>query len=160
MGAGLMGVLLLLATLPPFVDLPLRVLVMHAFAPVCHQIAERSFHVDGTALAVCHRCYGIYWGLFVGPVAYLWVCRWEARLWAHSKLLVALSLIPLGMDWAVGALGVWDNTPLSRVVTGGIFGLMAGLFVALALSSPTSEPKAQRAPGVAATGNQFAGHEP
>jgi len=35
-----------------------------AFAPLCHQAAERSWTVLGYPLAVCIRCFGIYCGIF------------------------------------------------------------------------------------------------
>src|ERR671913_225429 len=40
------------------------------FHAVCHQIAERSFHVDGHALAVCSRCTGIYAGFMLSALLY------------------------------------------------------------------------------------------
>ena len=123
-----MGLVLLLVTLPPFVAPEWRIVLMQVFAPVCHQIAERSFHVGGVALAACHRCYGIYWGLFLGPVIYL-----VARRREYSRLLLWLGLLPLGLDWTLDAVALWHNTPLSRMFTGGVFGVVAGLFVAQAL---------------------------
>jgi uncharacterized membrane protein len=35
-----------------------------AFAPLCHQAAERSWTVLGYPLAVCIRCFGFYCGIF------------------------------------------------------------------------------------------------
>lgn len=35
-----------------------------AFAPLCHQVAERSWTVLGYPLAVCIRCFGFYCGVF------------------------------------------------------------------------------------------------
>ena len=35
-----------------------------AFAPLCHQVAERSWTVLGYPLAVCVRCFGFYCGVF------------------------------------------------------------------------------------------------
>lgn len=37
---------------------------------VCHQLAERSFHVDGQRLPLCARCSGMYLGAVLG-IAYL-----------------------------------------------------------------------------------------
>jgi hypothetical protein len=34
------------------------------FSLICHQIAERSFHLFGYQFAVCSRCFGVYFGLF------------------------------------------------------------------------------------------------
>ena len=46
-------------------------------------------------------------------------------------LLLGLSIVPVAADWALGALGIWANTPLSRTLTGGLFGLAAGVVLAL-----------------------------
>jgi len=135
LGLVLLGLVLILTTLPPFVETQVRVLLMQAFAPLCHQIAERSFHIDGVSLAVCHRCYGIYWGLFMGPFVYLMMRQWKVWIWTHSRLLVLGSLVPLGIDWSLNFLGLWHNTAISRLLTGGIFGLVAGQFVIQALAS-------------------------
>ncbi len=134
-GLALMSVPLALATLPPFVDGAWHIMLMQAFAPICHQIAERSFHVDGVALAVCHRCYGIYWGLFAGLALYLMVRRWGWKLWAYSRPLLLLALVPIGVDWTLDFAGLWHNTPLSRMSSGSVFGLAAGLLVAQAFAS-------------------------
>ena len=37
------------------------------FSFFCHQSPERSFALAGLPLAVCHRCSGIYLGLFAAP---------------------------------------------------------------------------------------------
>ncbi len=144
-----MGFVLVLVTLPPFVGVEWRIVLMHTFAPVCHQIAERSFHVDGVALAACHRCYGIYWGLFLGPVLYLVVRRWEHKWWNQSRLLLAAALLPLGLDWVLDFVGLWSNTPLSRVLSGGVFGLAAGMLVAQALSGRALGSRSADPPAVA-----------
>src|SRR5215212_8524641 len=40
------------------------------FRFACHQISERSFHVEGEQFAVCSRCFGVYFGLLIGFVIY------------------------------------------------------------------------------------------
>ena len=130
-----------LATLPPLLEPAGRALIMEAFALVCHQIPERSPHLHGVALAVCDRCYGIYWGFFAGVA--LWGALWgwdgrraerlDVRLERDARYLVLLALVPLGLDWLVDAIGLWANTPPSRWLTGGFFGLVAGVLLARAL---------------------------
>src|SRR5215207_10349032 len=44
--------------------------VYGAFALLCHQIDERSFHLAGFKLAVCARCFGLYAGALAGALAY------------------------------------------------------------------------------------------
>lgn len=51
---------------------------------------------------------------------------------ANRKLkgLIVLATTASGVDIALDLLRIWDNTLLSRTITGGIFGLSCGLFVA------------------------------
>lgn len=127
------GLLVVLASLPPFVGPELRILLMQGFSTVCHQIPERSFAVDGVSLAVCHRCYGIYWGLPLAVLGFLALARWDSILWKHSRYIIPLALVPTSLDWLLGFLGIWPNTPLSRLITGGLLGLVAGYYLARAM---------------------------
>jgi len=127
------GLLVLLATLPPFVGEEARRVLMRGFSAVCHQIPPRSPHIDGVALAVCHRCYGIYWGLPLAVLAFLVLYRWDAWFQRYAALVVALSLVPPGVDWLGDVLGFWLNTPHSRLATGGVFGLVAGYYLTRAV---------------------------
>src|SRR5688572_10524064 len=43
------------------------------FSYICHQMSDRSLHLDGHPLAVCSRCFGVYAGLLAGLLVYpLW----------------------------------------------------------------------------------------
>lgn len=122
-----------LATLPPFVDGGWRVMLMQAFSMVCHQIPERSPHLYDVQLAVCHRCYGIYWGLPLAVVAFLWLRRWDGRIDRYARYVVLAGVLVPGTDWLVDLAGLWTNTPASRLVTGSVFGLMAGTYLVRAV---------------------------
>ena len=122
--------IVLLLFLPPFISIEWRYLVMAAFSSVCHQIPERSFHIAETSLAVCHRCTGIYAGIPLAMAVLL-----IAHGWTLSKkvgaflLLVTLTL--MGLDWGLTAIGIWENTVFTRVVSGVLFGLAAGAYLLL-----------------------------
>ncbi len=139
LGALLAGTILGLALVPALAPGPLADALRLAFHAVCHQMPERSFHLNGHALAVCHRCTGIYAGLLAGSLVFPWVARWDAGLWRHARALIAFSLAPLALDWGGDALGLFANTTASQVLTGAFFGLgvsyllargLAGLFLA------------------------------
>lgn len=132
---GLSGLIIVLVTLPPFVGPSIRFYVMQGFASVCHQLADRSPELAGVKLAVCHRCYGIYWGLPIAVVGFLFLGHWDAKVGHLGHYLLPLSLLPLGADWLLGAVGIWTNTPFSRMFTGALFGLVAGYYLARAFSS-------------------------
>ena len=44
-----------------------------------------------------------------------------------------LAMIPIGIDWSLGVFGIWENTHLSRFLTGLILGAACGLFIVPAL---------------------------
>ncbi|NNF57346.1 MAG: DUF2085 domain-containing protein [Rhodothermaceae bacterium] len=129
---------LVLAMLPPFVGPGWREALLHGFHGVCHQMPGRSFQVDGVPFALCHRCFGIATGLVLGVGAFPFL-RWMRMPRPAAVLFV--TALPMTVDWALGASGLWANTPVSRVLTGAVFGLAAGWVLARAVvSSPSPEP--------------------
>ena len=132
------GSVLVVVMLPPWVAEHWRILIMVAFDPYCHQIAERSIQIDGIPLAVCHRCIGIYTGLFLGS----WVMLATRQIKASAPAtVILLSLAPMAVDWGLDVLGLVSNTPASRMITGLAFGIVAGLLVVrgVALYAPRSD---------------------
>jgi uncharacterized membrane protein len=98
------------------------------FEPVCHQIAERSFHLWGEPLAVCHRCSGLYLGFALG------IALWPAFPAAADRLLarpraILLFTIPLALDALAFA-----NTPASRFTTGLVSAFPIALFALAAIA--------------------------
>jgi uncharacterized membrane protein len=86
-------------------------LLYAVFASVCHQIAERSFHLAGEPLAVCHRCFGFYVGFTLG-LAFLPLLR-RIRDWLLDRpRRILLFLAPTTVDWLLPF-----NTSASRFTT-------------------------------------------
>jgi uncharacterized membrane protein len=131
-GGMLTATTLLLATAlsTPLLSPAGRAAVMHLFAPVCHQIPGRSPFVGGVQLALCDRCTGIYLGLVVGVATVGLVHRAWRRAGPYDRYLFLGSLVPMGVDWGGPALGLWASDPVSRALTGLIFGVVAASFVA------------------------------
>jgi len=115
---------------PPLLSPTGRAAVMHVFSPVCHQIPARSPVLGGTQIAVCDRCVGIYLGLVVGVVAVGVLHRLWKAMEGYDRYVVLGSLLPMGIDWVGPILGLWQNGPISRALTGLLFGLVAASFVA------------------------------
>ena len=130
--------LLVLIVLPPMVAPPWRGILMEGFSAVCHQLPARSPHIHGTALAVCHRCLGIYGGLALGALLAPVIPQWAGTIHTYTRYALLGALIPLGADWLAGVLNLWTNTPISRVATGGLVGVVAGLLVVHRLTRPAS----------------------
>ncbi|HVF29683.1 MAG TPA: DUF2085 domain-containing protein [Pyrinomonadaceae bacterium] len=102
------------------------------FSYVCHQMADRSFYLAGHPIAVCSRCFGIYAGLLVGVLVYpLWRPIDESE--PIPRLWLFLSLVPVSIDWSLTMFGIWENTHLSRFVTGLILGAACATFIVPAL---------------------------
>jgi uncharacterized membrane protein len=130
--------LVVLALLPPFVSSGAADILMAAFAPVCHQLPDRSLHIDDTALAVCHRCFGAYVGLFAGSLVYLFskgslLSQGGILSTARPILLLWAAAIPGVIDWVGDIVGFWTNSPVSRMSTGAWFGVLAGVLLASAI---------------------------
>lgn len=104
----------------------------HFFSYMCHQIDGRSFHVAGEPFGVCSRCFGVYFGLLVGFAIYpLW--RRIDEIEPLPRFWLFLSLIPISIDWSLTAFGIWENTHLSRFVTGLVLGVACSTFIVPAI---------------------------
>jgi uncharacterized membrane protein len=103
------------------------------FRFACHQISERSFHVEGEQFAVCSRCFGVYLGLLAGFALYpLWRAIDETE--PLPRFWLFLSLVPITIDFSLTMFGIWENTHLSRFVTGAILGVACATFIVPALA--------------------------
>jgi uncharacterized membrane protein len=102
------------------------------FSYLCHQEATRSFDLHGHPLAVCARCFGVYFGILLGFAIYP-LFRNIAEIEPLSRLWLFLAMIPIGIDWSLGAFGFWENTHLSRFLTGLVLGVACAVFIVPAL---------------------------
>jgi uncharacterized membrane protein len=97
-----------------------------AFSFLCHQNPDRSFFLAGYPLPVCHRCLGIYFGLWIGSMI-------GFRLLPHAcsfrRLYVAAAVAPILLDVALSLLGIWSGTEPVRFLTGLWFGFLISIFL-------------------------------
>ncbi len=101
------------------------------FSKVCHQIADRSFFLEGMQLAVCHRCTGIYLGFWSGLLI-LPFWRQLASLLLGRPRIMLLFFLPMAVNV------VLDNTTWGRFSTGFLAGFPVSIFVWNALEQLTS----------------------
>jgi uncharacterized membrane protein len=95
---------------------------------LCHQIPDRSFHIAGEKFGVCSRCFGVYSGLVAGFLLYpLW--RKIDNIDPLPKVWLFLSLVPITVDWSLTIFGIWENTHLSRFLTGLILGVACATYI-------------------------------
>jgi len=90
-----------------------------SFSCICHQIPERSFAIFGHPLAVCHRCFGIYLGLFLGSLIENRFVHGSLRV---RRFWILAASIPLLLDVLLNSAGLWTSTCFSRFFTGLLFG--------------------------------------
>lgn len=102
--------------------------VYEAFSHVCHQMPERSFHLAGHSLAVCARCTGLYVG-FATVAAFYPLLTSLKRVHTPERKWLFIAAAPLGIDFALGFIGIWENSHVSRLLTGGLLGGVSVFFI-------------------------------
>lgn len=93
------------------------------FAPMCHQIPDRCFFLNGHPLAVCGRCLGIYAGFGAGLLVYPLV-RGFSRLSVPPVGQLAALTLPMAVDAGGGILGLWKSPIGLRFATGFAWGTL------------------------------------
>jgi uncharacterized membrane protein len=101
-------------------------LIRSFFARLCHQDPARSFMVEGSPVAVCVRCLGIYCGAALASLVR--VVKFPARR------LLAIALLFNLLDVATAALHWHGSLPLPRFLLGVLLGVGAGAVLLSSLS--------------------------
>jgi len=102
--------------------------IYEAFSYLCHQLPERSLHLEGQKLAVCSRCTGLYFGFALSVLLYP-LARSLKRVDTPRLRWLLLATVPVILDWSLTVLGLWENTHLSRFLTGALFSVVAAVYV-------------------------------
>ena len=133
---------LLLLAAAPFLTTPAAGVLYTAGALICHQLPERSFHLQGIQLPVCARCIGLYGGAAAGSVAGAVTIarRWLARrphLWTRSMkwlatgVAAAPTLATFALEWGFG----WPMSNDMRAVAALPLGFAVAFVVVSALAT-------------------------
>jgi uncharacterized membrane protein len=102
--------------------------IYKTFSFVCHQIPERSFHLAGHKFGVCSRCTGLYAGFAVAVLVYPLTRSLQRTDTPRIRWLI-LATLPLVIDFALGYFSIWENTHLSRFVTGALLSSVAVFYI-------------------------------
>lgn len=102
--------------------------IYKTFSFVCHQIPERSFHLAGHKFSVCSRCTGLYVGFAVAVFVYPLARSLQRTDTPRIRWLI-LATLPLVIDFALGYFSIWENTHLSRFVTGALLSSVAVFYI-------------------------------
>jgi len=111
---------------------------------VCHRIASHSFFLDDRQFPLCARCTGMYLGVLLG----LGYSFRRGRLAGFPPLRLALVFAIFGLGFLVDGANSYANilqsTPLLyastnwlRLLTGTLFGLGVGIYLASAFQQST-----------------------
>lgn len=126
----LSGLVVLLSSGFVFIDAPFLHDITHqAFRDLCHQFSFRSFSGDGSSMAVCTRCFGIYTGFFVMAAAGLFFRKHITIKLRTSLILLLVAILVNVIDVAANLVGIWTNTDIGRFFTGHIAGLSLILII-------------------------------
>jgi uncharacterized membrane protein len=112
-----------------------------SFAWTCHQIPERSFSLEGHSLAVCHRCFGIYLGLFLGSLVENRFVRLSLSI---RRFCVLSASAPILLDALLPYTGIWSGTSVSRFGTGLLFGSIISYLLVCGVSELLREAPRRR----------------
>jgi uncharacterized membrane protein len=102
--------------------------IYSGFGYVCHQIPERSFHLAGHKFGVCSRCTGLYSGFALAALVYPFV-RSLKRTDTPRILWLFVAAMPLAIDFSLGYFNIWQNTHLSRFMTGALLSSVAVFYI-------------------------------
>lgn len=145
--AALAWVALLLAG--PFLPVPAAGVLYGAGALICHQIAERSFHIEAFQLPVCARCFGLYAGAAIGaaggaldgPAAALGRPH-RRTAWLVTAVAALPTAITFALEWGAG----WGVSNLARGLAGAPLGAAVAFVVAGAVATLHYDECASRRP--------------
>jgi uncharacterized membrane protein len=99
-----------------------------AFSHLCHQIPSRSFSIAGHQFAVCARCFGLYAG-FTGALLCYPLVRSLRRTDTPPRRWLFAATLPLAVDFSLTYFGLWENTHVSRLLTGALLGSVSVFYV-------------------------------
>ena len=123
-----MGVLLLLFLTDMFE------LLQRMGSAVCHQMAERSFILEGMQMPFCARCTGIYTGAFFAFCFFFLKKRMGGAkpFSIPQAVLTGLAILLVGLDGVSSYLGLRESSQLLRIVTGSLVGCVSVGFLLMA----------------------------
>lgn len=115
------------------------------YAPVCHQLPERSLAVGGVPQAVCARCAGLYLGGVAGLAAGALLLAGTGR--RPRPLWLAVALAPTAVDALLPWLSLPQLPALPRLVLAIPGGAVAALFLAVGIADLFAFESRARPPG-------------
>ncbi len=98
------------------------------FSRVCHQDDARSFHIEGEKVGVCIRCSGIYFGFLLGLIALPFSHLLRQKNFPPMGFFI-FAVVPMAIDVILNTAGIHACTPMTRTITGALFGMSMAWFI-------------------------------
>jgi uncharacterized membrane protein len=128
----------------PFLPVDLAGMTYALGSLICHQIPERSFHLQSYQLPVCARCVGLYSG---GALAAAYAAApygvqrarrsQEEQRWSRSVrgrvLVTTIAAVPTILTVVSEWAGVWKPSNTTRALAGATLGFAVALIVVTTL---------------------------
>jgi uncharacterized membrane protein len=111
--------------------------IHNIYAPVCHQIPERSFQINSFPMSFCIRCSGFY--LSGALLAVFYVFRQKIRI-LPLYFYILLSL-PLLSNFLLEKIGLYHDAIFIRFITGILLGISLFHLLIISLSIREDELK-------------------
>jgi uncharacterized membrane protein len=112
---------------------------------ICHQDPSRSFRLLEVTLPVCSRCAAFYFGALAGIALFPLIRNAAILSWKIGYLLASSTMLS-GLDVVADVTGIWNNTFLSRSISGGLLGLTYSVGFLVLVSRLRLEPSSKTSP--------------
>jgi uncharacterized membrane protein len=103
-------------------------IVYSAYSPICHQVDGRCFHLFEAQWSVCIRCSAIYFSFFFSLLFYPLFHRLASPSFP-GRWWIALAVAPMVIDVLLNFAGIHPSAPLTRTITGVLFGSVLPLYI-------------------------------
>lgn len=96
-----------------------RLFIKGLYKLVCHQLPDRSFHIDSHPFFLCVRCTSFY--LFGALLTLIYILKRTIKMF--SLLSYLLFILPAFFDFLFEKIGIYHNIISLRFFTGALLGL-------------------------------------
>lgn len=117
-------------------------LLYSAYSPVCHQIDGRCFHLFDAKWGVCIRCTAIYVSFFVSLLLFPAFHQLSSPAFPERRWVV-LAVVPMIIDVLLNFTGIHASSPLTRMITGLLFGSVLPLYIVPPLLEGVAQLRSQ-----------------
>ncbi|TNE74412.1 DUF2085 domain-containing protein [bacterium] len=94
---------------------------------ICHTQADRAFQINNEPMIICTRCTGIYLAFATGIISSFFISL-KIASYRMLKIILGITFVIILVDVSGNFFLFWENTNLTRFLTGILFGASLSLF--------------------------------